>query len=136
MPDFTNTRTLPDPDLYSRLKALGKLNLLFRFADDTPGLGQQAPLSSSNVVPFISRSQHLAWRERWRVGRFVKLNWTPEERAAILRQDALFGEADCEWQQRHPTPVGRAVVVLFPRGGRDYDFAMEAARTFFDSQKP
>jgi hypothetical protein len=85
------------------------------------------PEGRSNVLPFVSRADHLAWREEWRRGRFVRLTWTPEERAAILRQDELFREADREWERRHPKAEARARVLFFPPQ-EGYDFGYEAAR--------
>jgi hypothetical protein len=71
------------------------------------------PEPRSNVVLFISRSDHLFWRRRWAQGRFVRLSWTSEERAAILRQDKLYRQADIEWERRHPKTPGPAPVVRF-----------------------
>ena len=90
-------------DLYRRLKAEGRLNLLCRLSEPCASwLRNDAldPDERPNVVPFISRQDHLAWREQWQRGRWVKFTWTEEERAAILRQDQLFRQADLEWARR------------------------------------
>lgn len=128
-----------DGDLYERLKAQGRLNLLFRLSEPCAlWLQQDTPDNRSNVIPFIPRAMHLEWRERWKRGRFVRLAWSAEERGAILRQDELFRETDVEWERRHPKPVKPAVVLRFPAGA-DYDFIAEAGRTMLgtlDTQHP
>lgn len=118
-----------DGDLYKRLKAEGRLNLLFRLSEPCASwLKQNTPENRSNVIPFVSRTMRLRWREQWRRGRFVRLSWPSEERAAILRQDEIFRQADAEWERRHPKPVGPGTVLRFP-AGTDYDFTAEALRT-------
>ena len=71
--------------LYRNLKAERRLNLLFRLsgasAAQLPSADTPAP--GHNVLPFISRAEHIAWRERWKRVRWVKLSWTPERRDAI-----------------------------------------------------
>ena len=64
-------------ELYHRLKAEGRLNLLFRLSDTAVALLPlpATPAPHSNVLPFISRAQQLAWRHQWRLGRFVRLAW-------------------------------------------------------------
>ena len=76
------------------------------------------PTVHSNVILFISRSDQLFWRNRWTQGRFVKLAWTAEQRAEILRQDEIFRQADVEWERRHPKTTNAAMIVRFPRTGR------------------
>ncbi len=72
-------------------------------------------VESTRILKFVSRAEHLAWRERWKNGRWVKLSWTPEERNAILRQDETYRQADARWQMNHgPVPRG-ADVVRFSR---------------------
>ena len=72
-----------------------------------------SPLASGRLLKFISRAEHLAWRARWRTGRWCKLSWTPEERSAILRQDEAYRQADAKWQLNHgPVPGGAAVLVF------------------------
>jgi hypothetical protein len=70
---------------------------------------------TSRIVKFVSRVEHLAWRERWKNGRWVKFSWTPEERAAILRQDEIYRQADARWELNHGPVPGGAVVRLFAR---------------------
>ena len=85
-----------DWELHRRLKAEGRLNLLFRLSEPAiVSLQKTESLTPRpNLLPFISRADHLAWREQWRKGRWVKLSWTKEERAAILRQDERYRQAD------------------------------------------
>ena len=84
-----------DWELYRRLKAEGRLNLLFHFSEAAAAGVQcaEAPTSRSKLLPFVSRAEHLAWRARWKNGRWVKLSWTPEQRDAILRQDEAYRQA-------------------------------------------
>jgi hypothetical protein len=104
-----------DWDAYRRLAAEGRLNLLFRLSEPLASrlLNARPTGTRSNVVLFISRSDHLFWRRRWAQGRFVRLSWTPEERAAILRQDELYRQADIEWERRHPKTTAAAAVMAF-----------------------
>ena len=107
-------------DLYRRLKTEGRLNLLCQLSERCASWlpnDTVDPDERPNVVPFISRQHHLAWREQWQRGRWLKLTWTEEERAAILRQDELFRQADLEWDRQHPTAVGPAQVLFFRREG-------------------
>jgi hypothetical protein len=104
-----------DWQLYRRLKAEGRLSLLFRFSEPAVAGVQCAeyPTSDSNLLPFVSRAEHLAWRAQWKNGRWVKRSWTPEQRDVILRQDEAYRRADALWKVRHgPIPVG-AVVLSF-----------------------
>ena len=123
-------------DLHRHLSAEGRLNLLFRLSEPLASQLPHAkiPDRSSNVLPFISREEHLWWRAQWHGGRWVRLSWTTEERAAILRQDELFREADREWERRHPATSGPAAVIRFPPGD-DYDFMAEAMRSMLDAPK-
>jgi hypothetical protein len=61
-----------DWELYRRLKAEGRLNLLFHFSEAEAGGVQcaEAPTSRSKLLPFVSRAEHLAWRARWKNGRW------------------------------------------------------------------
>ena len=103
-------------ELYRRLKAEGRLNLLFRFSEPAivslPTAETLTP--RPNLLPFISRAEHLAWREQWRKGRWVKLSWTKEERAAILRQDELYRQADANWELNHGPIADGAKLLPFP----------------------
>jgi hypothetical protein len=69
------------------------------------------PLIESRILKFVSRAEHLAWREQWKKGRWVKLSWTSEERDAILRQDEAYRQADARWQLKHgPVPGGASIL--------------------------
>lgn len=105
-----------DWDLYRHLKAEGRLNLLFRLSGALAARLPRVdtPVERPNVLPFISRADHLAWRERWKSGRWTKLSWTPDERDAILRQDEASRRADAEWTRRHGHVRGGAVILHFP----------------------
>jgi len=70
-------------------------------------------VADGRILKFVSRAEHLAWRARWKNGRWVRLSWTPEERAAILRQDELYRQEDIEWDRRHPKATAGAVVMPF-----------------------
>jgi hypothetical protein len=106
-----------DWELYRRLQAEGRLNLLFRLAKPpTAWFLPEIPAHRPNDLPFISRAEHLAWRERWKKGRWVKLSWTPEEREAILRQDELYRQADARWELNHGPVSGGARVLKFTGG--------------------
>ena len=79
------------------------------------------PVASGRILKFISRAEHLAWRARWKNGRWVKLSPTQEERNAILRQDEEYRQADARWGLNHgPTPGG-AVVLPFSREQAEYE---------------
>ncbi len=106
-----------DWELYRRLKAEGRLNLLFRFSEPAVvGLPMPETLTPRpNLLPFISRAEHLAWREQWRKGRWVKLSWTQKERDAILRQDELYRQADANWELNHGPIADRAKLLPFPK---------------------
>jgi hypothetical protein len=111
-----NTR---DWETHRRLAAEGRLNLLFRLSEPLASrLKNSAPQERSNVLPFISREDHLFWRNRWTQGRFVKLAWTPDERLTLVQQDKVFRDADVEWERRHPRPTASAVVVPFASASR------------------
>jgi hypothetical protein len=105
-----------DWELYRRLKAEGRVNLLFHFWEAAAAGVQygEAPTSRSNLLPFVSRAEHLAWRARWKNGRWVKLSWTPEQRDAIIRQDEEYRLADIRWAERHGPVAGGAIIALFP----------------------
>jgi hypothetical protein len=69
------------------------------------------PPVDSHVLKFVSRAEQLAWRTRWKKGRWVKLSWTSEERSAILRQDEVYRQADVRWQLNHgPVPGGASIL--------------------------
>ena len=59
------------------------------------------PMAGLRVLKFVSRAEHLAWRARWKNGRWVKLSWAQEERDAILRQDEEYRQADARWELNH-----------------------------------
>ena len=108
-----------DWNLYRRLKAEGRLNILFRLSEPTcvSMLRRNEPPvpDRPNVVRFVSRAEQLAWREQSKRGRWVRLSWPPHEREAILRQDHLFREADERWGQHHGPLPGGARLLLFER---------------------
>ena len=105
----------PDWELYRRLKTEGRLNLLFHFSE--PGIvflpWAEILTPRPNLLPFISRAEHLGWREQCRKWRWVKLSWTKEDRDAILRQDELYRQADVRWEQKHGRIPGGAAVLTF-----------------------
>ena len=107
----------PDWDLYRRLKAEGRLNLLFHLSE--PAIAWlprvQTLTTRPNLLPFISRAEHLGWREQCRNWRWVKLSWTQEERDAVLRQDALYRQADVEWEQKHGPIADGAKLLPFSK---------------------
>jgi hypothetical protein len=105
-------------ELYRRLKAEGRLNLLFHFSEAACAGVQcvETPTSRSKLLPFVSRAEHLAWRAQWKNGRWVIRNWTNEQRDAILRQDEEYRRADARWELNHGPNPGGAVVLLFSRG--------------------
>jgi hypothetical protein len=72
-------------------------------------------LASVRILKFVSRAEHLAWRAKWKNGRWVKLSWTPEQRDAIVRQDEAYRQADARWQLNHGPNPGGAVVLPFSR---------------------
>jgi hypothetical protein len=106
-----------DWELYRRLKAEGRLNLLFRFSEAAiVSLPKAEALTPRrNLLPFISRAEHLAWREQWRKGRWVKLSWTQKERDAILRQDELYRQMDANWERTHGPIADGAKLLPFPK---------------------
>ena len=100
-------------ELYHRLKAEGRLNLLFRLSDTAVALLPlpATPAPHSNVLPFISRAQQLAWRHQWRLGRFVRLACPAEDREVISRQLEAFRQADAKWEMMHgPVPGGARIL--------------------------
>ena len=103
---------------YRQLKAEGRLNLLLRLSEPMAMKVSDVWLENpfpSNVLPFISRAEHLRWRRVWQRGRFVRLSWSPEERAALMRQDAIFREEDSAWAERHgPRAGGETEVMKHP----------------------
>jgi hypothetical protein len=107
----------PDWELYRRLKAEGRLNLLFHFSEPAiVSLPRAETLTLlPNLLPFISRAEHLGWREQWRKGRWVKLSWTQKERDAILRQDELYRQADANWEPNHGPITDGAKLLPFPK---------------------
>jgi len=107
----------PDWELYRRLKAEGRLNLLFHFSEPAivslPRADTLRP--PPNLLPFISRAAHLAWREQCRKWRWVKLSWTQKERDAVLRQDELYRQADVRWELNHGPIADGAKLLPFPK---------------------
>ena len=74
---------------------------------------------TAQILKLVSRAEHLKWREAWKRGRWVRLSWPPDERAAILRQDEEYRQADARWELNHgPTPGG-AVILPFLRAGEE-----------------
>jgi hypothetical protein len=78
-------------------------------------------VASTRILKFVSRAEHLAWRARWKNGRWVIRSPTPALRAAILRQDEEYRQADARWEQKTRTcsrwrkgavVFGRAVLTL------------------------
>lgn len=107
-------------DLYRRLKEEGRLNLLFRCAEPRALRLSNTVIPAqdrSNVLPFITRLDHLAWRAHWRRARWVMLSPPPELRKAILRQDEVYRLADEAWELRHGPIAGGAVLLQFREGG-------------------
>jgi hypothetical protein len=109
-----------DWELYRRLRAEGRLNLLFRQRRELAAwLPADSPSEPpSNIYPFVSRAEHLAWRRVWTNGRWVKSSWTPEQRLAIRRQDAIYREADKRWAESHGPVVGGALVARISAAGK------------------
>jgi hypothetical protein len=104
-----------DWERYRKLKAEGRLNLLFRFSIPLAAWSQDVDVGRprQNLLPFISRAEHLAWRDQWKRGRFVRLSWTPDERDAILRQDKAYRRADERWELNHGPIASGARVLVF-----------------------
>ena len=106
-----------DRSVYNTLKRDGRLNLLLRLSEPMAmklsGIKATGDPPSTNVIPFVSRAEQLAFRRRWQQGRFVKLSWPPDQRAALIRQDAIFREADVKWAERHGRAGGSADVLEF-----------------------
>jgi hypothetical protein len=102
-----------DWELYRRLKAEGRMNLLFHLSEAAAAGVQcaEAPTSRSNLLPFVSRAEHLAWRAWWKNGRWVKLSWAPGQRDAILRQDEAYRQADAKWKLNHGRVPGGASIL-------------------------
>ena len=73
------------------------------------------PVAGGRILKFISRAEHLAWRARWKNGRWVILSPTPAFRDSILRQDEIYRQADAKWELKHGPSPGGAVVLLFSR---------------------
>jgi hypothetical protein len=71
---------------------------------------------AGRILKFVSGAEHLAWRARWKNGRWVKFSWTPEERTAILLQDEAYRQADARWQLNHGRVLGGAKVLTFTGG--------------------
>jgi hypothetical protein len=72
---------------------------------------------TAQVLKFVSRTDHLKWREQWKRGRWVRLSWPPEERAAIPRQDEEYRLVDIRWAVRHGSVAGGAIIAVFPQSG-------------------
>ena len=72
-----------DWSIYRRLKEEGRLNLLLRLSEPiamaVSGITMTREPPSTNIIPFISRGEQLAFRRRWQQGRFVKLSCPPEQ---------------------------------------------------------
>jgi hypothetical protein len=107
--DYSGGATLiPEPD-----SACNTKNIVVSREGERPQHGGRLgdDVASGRVLKFISRAEHLAWRARWKKGRWVKLSWTPEQRDAILRQDEAYGQADARWELIHgPVPGGASIL--------------------------
>ena len=68
-------------------------------------------MRTAQILKFVSRAEHLKWREAWKRGRWVRLSGPPAERAAILRQDEEYRLGDIRWATRHGPIPGGAVVL-------------------------
>ncbi len=69
----------------------------------------------TRILTFVSRAEHLAWRARWKNGRWSILSPGDELRASILRQDEIHRQADARWVLRHGPIPGGATVIQFPQ---------------------
>jgi hypothetical protein len=113
-PDRATAQLPRDGGLHARLKSEGRLNLLYQFSERAaawflPRADTSAP--RPNVLPFISRAEHLAWRATWKGGRWCKLSPPAEERNTTLLQDEAYRQADARWDQNHgPVPGGASVL--------------------------
>lgn len=54
-------------------------------------------MRTAQILKFVSHADHSKWREQWKRGRWVRLSWPLEERAAILQQDNIYRLADVTW---------------------------------------
>lgn len=70
-------------------------------------------MASARILKFVSRAEHLGWRERWKRGRWVLRNPSPAVRDAILRQDEAYRQADARWETNHGPVRGGAGVLVF-----------------------
>jgi hypothetical protein len=70
-------------------------------------------VASTRILKFVSRAEHLAWRVRWRNGRWVIRSPSPAFRDSILRQDEAYRQADARWELNHGPVPGGAKVLLF-----------------------
>jgi hypothetical protein len=73
-------------------------------------------MASGRILRFVSHGEHLAWRERWKKGRWVIRSPTPALRDAILKQDEAFRQADARWELNHGRVPGGARVLVFSAG--------------------
>jgi hypothetical protein len=80
-------------------------------------------VASTHILKFVSRAEHLAWREQWRKGRWVIRSPSPALRAAILRQDEEYRQADARWALNHGPVPGGARVLLFSVQATDRSYA-------------
>ncbi len=69
----------------------------------------------TSILTFVSRAEHLVWRQKWKNGRWCILSPTPEFRASILRQDEIYRQADAAWLLHHGPIPGGAKLVQFPQ---------------------
>ena len=120
-----------DWELYRRLKAEGRLNLLFHFSEPAAAGVRcaEAPTSRSKLLLFVSRAEHLAWRARWRNGRWVIRSPSPALRAAILRQDEEHRQADARWELNHGPVPGGARVLMFSVEATDRSYPSHSNRS-------
>jgi hypothetical protein len=120
--DADSTPSFPAVDwgLYQRLKAEGRLNLLFQQGPEMAArlLNDKVTGCVPNVLPFVSRAEHLAWRKQWVAGRWQIRSLPPELRAATLKQDAIYRERDAQWAENHgPVPAGARVLRFLRKFG-------------------
>ena len=83
-------------------------------------------VASTRILKFVSRAEHLAWRARWRNGRWVIRSPSPALRAAILRQDEEYRQADARWELNHGQ---------IPGGARVLEFSVEATDRSYPGER-
>jgi hypothetical protein len=66
----------------------------------------------AEILTFVSRATTLRWRQRWSLGRWVRVTWTAEEQAAIRVKQEEYRRADAKWAASHGLVPGVGVEVL------------------------